>query len=293
MGVYHKGSEMKKKFDFSGKHLFVVMIIVCIGLILGTLTSGFVMKPLREGTGFLVVPFQNAVNSIGGWFSDQFSGFQDVKKLSKENKALQSQIDDLTSKNNALTQQQSELDRLESLYQLDKEYPQYNKVGAEVIAKDPGNWYSNFVVNKGTADGIKVDMNVLAQGGLIGIVTETGKHWAQVRSIIDDDSNISAMAQSTSEPCIVSGDLLGMDSGKIKFSGLRDKDNAVIEGASIVTSNISDKYLTGLLIGYVSDISMDSNNLTKSGTLIPVANFRALREVLIITDLKQTKENSN
>jgi rod shape-determining protein MreC len=283
---------MKKRFNFTSKNLLVVMVIVCIALILATMTSKLVMKPLRDGTGFIVAPFQNSVNRIGGWLSDQFSGFQDVQKLSKENKDLRAQIDELTTKNNALVQQQSELDRLESLYQLDKEYPQYSKVGAEVISKDPGNWYSTFIVNKGTADGIKVNMNVIAQGGLIGIVTEVGRNWAQVRSIIDDDSNISAMAQSTSEPCIVTGNLLSMDSGKIDFSGLRDKDNAVIEGASIVTSNISDKYLTGLLVGYVSDISMDSNNLTKSGTIIPVANFRSLREVLIITDLKQTKENS-
>lgn len=283
---------MKKKWNMSGKHTLVIMIIICIGLILGTLTSNFVMAPLRNAAGIIITPFQNAVNDIGNFFYDQYSGFQSVKKLSKKNATLQNKVDSLTEENNKLVQQQSELDRLESLYKLDKEYPQYNKVGAEVISKDAGNWYSTFVVNKGTDDGIKVDMNVIAQGGLIGIVTDVGKNWAQVRSIIDDTSNISAMAQSTSEPCVVTGSLLGMDSGKINFSGLTDKDNAVIEGASIVTSNISDKYLTGLLIGYVSDIKMDSNNLTKSGTIIPVANFRALREVLIITDLKQTKENS-
>ena len=160
-----------------------------------------------------------------------------------------------------------------------------------LTGKDPGNWYSTFVVNKGSKDGIAVDMNVLGQGGLIGIVTEVGANWAQVRSIIDDESNLSGMASNTSEPCIVTGNLLGMNNGKIDFKGLRDDDNAVTEGTSIVTSNISDKYLTGLLIGYVSEIALDSNNLTKSGTIIPSADFRSLREVLIITDLKQTREN--
>ena len=64
-------------------------------------------------------------------------------------------------------------------------------------------------------------------------------------------------------------------------------------GDKIVTSNVSDKYLPGILIGYISSINVDSNNLTKSGTLIPAADFRALREVLIITDLKQTRENED
>ena len=59
-----------------------------------------------------------------------------------------------------------------------------------------------------------------------------------------------------------------------------------------MTSNISSKFLTGILIGYVSDVVQDTNNLTKSGTIVPVANFKNLREVLVITELKQTKENS-
>ena len=282
---------MKRKLDLNGKgrSLLTILTLVCIGLILVTLTTSFVAEPVRNVTGYLVAPFQNGVNDIGKWLSDQLSGFQDVKELARENDELRKEIAELTQKNNELVQNQSELARLTELYSLDKKYSDYNKVAASVISKDPGNWYSTFVVNKGSSDGIAVNMNVLGQGGLIGIVTEVGANWAQVRSIIDDESNLSGMASNTSEPCIVTGNLLGMDNGKIDFKGLRDDDNAVTEGTSIVTSNISDKYLTGLLIGYVSEIYLDSNNLTKSGTIIPSADFRSLREVLIITDLKQTK----
>ncbi len=281
---------MKKKLNIDSKHLLVLMVVACIGLILATLTSNIVSRPVRNAVGTVVSPFQNGINHVGSYLNDQFSGYRNAKKLSQENKELKSQVEALTEKNNALVQSQLELDRLEALYQLDKEYPQYNKIGATVIGKDPGSWYSTFIVNKGSDDGIAIDMNVIAQGGLVGIVTEVGKNWAQVRSIIDDSNNVSAMAANTSEPCVVTGNLLGMSNGKINFSGLTDQNNSVVEGTSIVTSNISDKYLTGLLIGYVGDIAMDSNNLTKSGTVIPVASFRSLREVLIITDLKQTKE---
>lgn len=286
---------MKKKlhFNLKSKNLLVVMIIVSVGLILAGLTSPAAAQPVRDAAGSFITPFQNGVNHIGSWFSSQMSGFRSVQALSKENSQLKKEIESLTEENSELQQSQTELKRLQELYSLDQEYPQYNKIGASVISKDPGNWYSTFVVNKGSKDGIKTDMNVIAQGGLVGIVTDVGSNWAEVRSIIDDESNVSAMAASTSEPCLVTGSLLGMDNGKINFNGLVDKDNAVIEGASIVTSNISDKYLTGLLVGYVSDISLDSNNLTKSGTIIPAASFRSLREVLIITDLKQTKESSN
>ena len=295
MGSFRKGSEMKKKLEFGdkGRNLLVVMIIICIGLMFLTMTTDRVPATIRSAAGTVVTPFQKGVNEIGKWFSTQISGFQDVQKLSEENQALREEIDELTLKNNELVQNQSELTRLQELYNVDKKYSEYPKVAAEVISKDPGNWYSSFVVNRGTKDGIAVNMNVLGRGGLIGIVTDVGEGWAQVRSIIDDESNVSGMAVNTSEPCVVTGSLLQMDSGKIFFSGLRDSDNEVTEGTSIVTSNISDKYLTGLLIGYVSEISLDANNLTKSGTIIPAADFRNLREVLIITELKRTKEEKD
>ncbi len=282
---------MKKKLELTdkGKHLLVIMIIVCLGLMFLTMTSPRVAPPIRSGASIIVTPFQNGVNEIGKWLSGQFSGFRDVQKLSEENEELKAQVSELTLRNNELIQNQLELTRLQELYNIDNTYSEYHKVAAEVISKDPGNWYNSFVVNKGEKDGIAVNMNVLGQGGLVGIVTEVGPGWAQIRSIIDDNSNISGMAANTSEPCVVTGNLLKMDAGKIDFSALRDSDNKVTEGTSIVTSNISDYFLTGLLIGYVSEISLDSNNLTKSGTIIPAADFRNLREVLIITDLKETK----
>ena len=261
-------------------------------MILGTLTSSAVPSPIRNVAGAIVTPFQNGVNRVGTVMNGWASGFKNVQKLSRENEELQNKIDDLTEENNRLIQSSEELKRLEDLYKLDQEYPEYTKVAASVIAKDPGNWYSTFIINKGNADGLKVNMNVISGGGLVGIITETGEHWAKVRSIIDDENNISAMIATTSDTCIVSGNLASMSNGRIDFSELRDRGDVVAEGTSIVTSSISTQYLTGILIGYVAEVAEDSNHLTKYGTIIPAADFKNIREVLVIQELKQTKENS-
>ena len=284
----------KKRFSIKikSRHLLAGLSILCFLMILGTLTSSAVPSPIRNVAGAIVTPFQNGVNRVGTVMNGWASGFKNVQKLSRENEELQSKIDDLTEENNRLIQSSEELKRLEELYKLDQEYPEYTKVAASVIAKDPGNWYSTFVINKGKADGLAVDMNVLAGSGLIGIITETGENWSTVRTIIDDASSISGMVASTSDTCVVSGNLSMMDSGKIEFSELKDRDEVVTEGTTIVTSNISTKYLTGLLIGYVAEVAEDSNHLTKSGTLIPAADFKNIREVLVIRELKQTRENS-
>ena len=77
-------------------------------------------------------------------------------------------------------------------------------------------------------------------------------------------------------------------SGMITFSGLRDEKKQVKSGDAVVTSNISSKYLPGILIGYIGDMDQGSDNLTSSGTITPVADFTHLSEVLVITQLKES-----
>ncbi|MEZ3467598.1 MAG: rod shape-determining protein MreC, partial [Schaedlerella sp.] len=91
---------------------------------------------------------------------------------------------------------------------------------------------------------------------------------------------------STSDTCIVRGDLSLINDGKMRFEQMENNDNKVEVGEQIVTSHISDKYLQGILIGYVSEVQVDSNNLTRSGYLTPVVNFKKLQEVLVITKTK-------
>ena len=216
-----------------------------------------------------------------------------MQQLRSENEDLQAQIDALTTENNYLQEERYEYERLQELYQLDQNYAEYEKTAAHVIGKDSGNWFSTFTIDKGSADGIEVDMNVLAGSGLVGIVTEVGPTWAKVRSIIDDSTNVSGMVLSTSDTCIVSGDLSLMSSGQIAFDQMENNDNVVAVGDQIVTSYISDKYLQGILIGSISEINVDSNNLTRSGYIIPAVDFKNIQEVLVITTTKAELTGEN
>ena len=278
----------KKKFQMKSKHLLVLMTFLCISAILLTFTQVVSVSPLREAASRVIVPFQNGINQVGTWMSGKLEGFQDVEELAAQNKELEQRVAELTEENTRLAQNQEELARLQELYQLDQSYSEYDKVAAQVISKDPGNWYDTFVINKGSADGIEKDMNVIANGGLVGLVAEVETNCATVRSIIDDSSSVSAMTASTSDTCIVSGDLRLMDEGKLAFSQM-STENAVAVGEQIVTSNISDKYLRGILIGYVSEVTEDSNHLTNTGYITPAVDFKHIQEVLVIKELKQTK----
>lgn len=279
---------MKKnnQSNFSSKHILLILSIICILFMGLSLLTDKVSGPLRVVANYTVVPMQKGINTIGLWMSDFTRNFETMKELRAENEALQEKVDDLTMKNSLLQQDKHELERLRELYALDELYANYEKVGARVTATDSGNWFQSFVIDKGSKDGIAVDMNVMDGNGLVGIVTEVGPNWARVRSIIDDESSVSGLVLSTSDTCIVNGDLTLMQDGRIRFEMLPNNGTEIKEGEQVVTSHISNKYLQGILIGYISEIHVDSNNLTRSGYIIPEADFEHLREVLVITTTK-------
>ena len=287
---------LKKKFQFrihlKSKHLLVIMTFFCGSAVVSTLASGVTSEPLAEAAGMIVVPFEKSIDGIGSWIGEISQTFQDKQELINKNQELQDAVDTLTEQNNILIQNQSELSRLQELYKLDEEYSSYPKVAARIISKDPGNWYDTFMINRGSNDGIRVDNNVISGKGLVGIVTEVGSNWATVRAIIDDSSYVSVMTVGTDDNCVVTGDLELIDEGKLRFSQLYDKDDKVTVGERIVTSNISDKYVEGLFVGYVSELELDTNNLTKTGTIVTPVDVKHLKDVFVITVNKQDAVDS-
>ncbi len=271
------------------KYVLIGLSIFCILLIAVTsFVDGF-LNPLRTGIGFFLNPIQSGVNRAGTALYNGVSNYSNLKNAMEEQQALQAEIDRLLEENNRLQSEVFELSRLRELYDLDQDYMQYEKIGARVIAKDSGDWFQVFRINKGSADGVRVDANVIAGGGLVGIVTDVGAHYATVRSIIDDVSRVSGMAQQSGDSCIVAGDLTLFEEGRLRITNIADQGD-IKNGDRIVTSNISSKFLPGILIGYATDITVDSTRLTKSGYLVPVAQFDTLQEVLVITQLKEDLE---
>lgn len=276
---------MESKYN---RYVLIGLTIFCVILIAVTSITDSWLSPLRTGVGYILTPIQSGVNRVGVTVADELSDFTKLKTALSENEKLKVEIDSLTEENNRLRSEQYELDRLRQLYELDQTYMQYEKTAARVIANETGDWFQVFRVDKGSADGIAEGNNVLAGGGLVGIVTDVGAHYATVRSIIDDSSRVSAMAQQSGDTCIVAGDLTLYKEGRLAITNI--KENADIkEGDRIVTSNISSKFLPGILIGYATDITLDNNQLTSSGYLVPVAEFNSFQEVLIITSVKDTE----
>lgn len=281
----------KPKFTIPTRYVLLILSCICVGAIFIGLTLNLSGGPLNTVASYVFVPMQKGINTMGTWISDKADNLKSLQAVLEENKELKAQVEQLTNDLNTVKLEQYELDNLRELYELDKKYPSYEKVGARVISKDGGNWFSTFLIDKGSHDGIEKDMNVIAGSGLVGIVVDVGPDYAKVRSIIDDTSNVSGATLTTTDYCIVGGNLQTMNESQvIEFSDLKNGDNAIETGEQVVTSNISNKYLPGILIGYIQTLERDANNLTCSGTLTPAVDFEHLEEVLVILEKKQVEE---
>ncbi len=276
----------RTKITMDPKYILMTIAIVSVALIIVSFRFQDKMTPIRTAVGSVVTPMQRGINKIGLVVADGMDYATTVKKLVKKNNALQKQLDDLSQQNRLLQQDKYDLDDFRKLYSLDEKYSDYPKVAAHVISSD-GNWFNSFVIDKGSKDGLKVNMNVLAGDGLVGIVTEVNKSYARVRSIIDDESSVTGSFLKTSDMCFVNGNLKLIGKGMIDISGI-PADAEVKDGYEVVTSPVSDKYLPGILIGYARDIKTDSSNITQSAHLTPAADFSGLDMVLVITEVKDS-----
>lgn len=278
-----------KKFSPSPKMILSICAAGCVGLMIISVRFGGVLSPIRSGVLAVLTPMQKGINSVGSAISTKMTQFADMESLMAENKQLKEQLEALSYENSILQMDKYELDGLRELYELDQKYPDFHKVGARIIDKNSSNWYNEFKIDKGSKDGIKVNMNVIAGNGLVGRVTKVASNCSIVRSIIDDNFSVAGTFLRTNDTCFVKGDLQLIDEGKIRITDI-PKDAKIEDGFEVVTSNISDLFLQGILIGYVCDISVDSSNMTKSAYLKPVVDFGTLDEVLVITQLKEEYE---
>ena len=282
----------KTKSAISSKYLLLIMTGVCVVTMLIGFTFNISGGPLHAVAGYVFIPMQKGINQIGGFISDKADSLENLSIVMAENEALKKQVDELTTELNTIKLERYELENLRELYDLDQKYPSDDKVAANVIGKGSGNWFHSFTIDKGSKDGVETGMNVMAGSGLVGIISEVGPHYAVVTSIISDTSKVSGMVVTTSDNLIVNGSLQKMnESMTIEFGSLNDRDNKVEVGDPVVTSYVSYDYQQGILIGYISEITTDSNNLTRSGTITPAVDFEHIEEVLVILNKKQKIED--
>ncbi len=276
--------ENRKKKRISAKLVFVILMMLSTILILLSVIAGDRIRIINDTIGSVLTPAQKGLNSVGRAVAGFFSDNKDKEQLMEENRQLESQIESLNAVIAENDRAMSEIDSMRQLLEMKDNFKEYNTVGASIISKDSGNWYDDFIIDKGTKDGIEKGMNVLSNNGLCGVIEEAYYNHSVVRSLIDDRSSVSAMSVNSGDLCFVNGSLEMREDGTLLVEMLTEAPK-ISEGDEIVTSYISDIYLPGIKIGYITEIPEQNGNI-KTAILTPVADFEHLTMVLIITDQK-------
>ncbi len=271
-------------FNLKSKHLLVIMTLFCGSCIVATAASGTTSAPLQNVAGFLVVPFEKGISGVSNMFGDVKSSLRDKQDVLQENEELKNQINSLTEQNNILIQDQTELTRLKELYNLDQEYTDYPKVAARVISGEPDNWYNEFIIDKGTLQGVAKRDPVITSDGLIGVIEEVGLTYSRVITLHDPSLNVGAYVSRTRDTGIVVGAVDLAQDGQCKMTYL-PRDSGAAIGDMILTSG-GNVFPKGLKIGTIKEIRQESHGVSLYAVIEPFASVADAKDVFVITSFE-------
>lgn len=259
----------------------ILIVVICI-------TYGRKTKAtfVESALGFVITPVQELTTNVGNWFGSKIDWVRNKDNLAAENEQLKEQIALLETENKRLRRYGTENQRLSELLKISQKYADYNTTGTQIIAKDPGNWYDVFLIDKGRSDGLEANMVLTSSNGLVGKIIESGETYSKALSILDSRSSVPAMSLRTEDLGVVKGEYSLMNNGLCRMEYI-DSEAEIMEGDEIVTSHLSDVYPPGITIGRVKEIKTDANGLTKYAIIEPYVDFKHLDTLLVIGDVLQ------
>lgn len=273
------------------KKRILFVTILCVSLMILTLSIGRSWGPLNTVFNAVASPVQQALSAVGDWFSSLSENARSAEELRNENEQLRQQIDALRYENTLQEVQLTKYQELNDLYDLDSYYAEYPKTAAQIISTSANNWNASMTIDKGSVDGIQDYMPVLSGDGLFGHVETVYRHYSKIVSILSEDSYVHGEVLRSGDHVGVEGDItLEQDElCKIEFY-IGQTDIAV--GDEIVTSSLSDIYPPGIRIGEITEIEEAGDGVTGIAYLRPDADVKNISYILIITDQVEKPDTS-
>lgn len=269
---------------------FIALIVVVVILVITTFSSkkddasiidnatNTALEPVVEGT-------YNVSISIKDFFQRLFA----LRQVDKDFAELKGKINKLEVENQFMKDLQLENQRLVELLGYMEKNPEYKYISARVIAKDPGSWFMEFTINRGTNDGVEVDMAVANQYGLIGRIIQTTKNTADVITLIDSRSAAAGVVERSRDQGIVKGAQDPESKNPLCYLDHLPNDADLIPGDIVLSSSLGGIFPKGIVIGEIQEVVLESNSVAYA-ILAPAVDFGHIEEVLIITQETSPEE---
>ena len=231
---------------------------------------------------------QSPVTSVSSGVGNYFSSISNLRSAQSDNDLLKQRVQELELEIRGKDDLTAENDRLRALLSL-KENSKYKVLTARIIGRDPSVWFDSSIINRGSLDGVKLNMPVVSDGGLIGRVTAVGPLTAQFDLITRDKSGVGAIVGE-----IGSSNILGVVAGTSKqdlvemryVSGSAD----VQPGQMVYTTGQDGIYPAGLKIGEIVEVRSGSATVPHQIFIRPSAGINTIKEVGVLLYEPAAKE---
>jgi rod shape-determining protein MreC len=276
------------KYKFFGKIILLTTFIVIL-LSIASLTGmeRLNLSLLETGVQSIRAPLAGGATIVTQRVKDFFGTFGEIAKLREENANLKKEIGQLNQEIDLLRDFGLENMRLRKLLDYKEVHiNDFQFLAAQVIGRDPSNWYSTITINKGTNDGVQKNMPIVTHQGLVGRVISVSPRASEVLLILDQEGAVGGRVWETREtPGVVEGN----GQGNNLLSMIHMPHDAEIEvGQTIVTSGLSGLFPPGIRIGQVIKVEDEASGLMKRASIEPFVNFNRLEEVLVITNVNDS-----
>ena len=259
-----------------------------IALLLGNfLLMAFDARDVPSGQSYLrvwaqtIAEFvQSPITTVTSGVSNYFQSISSMRSAETENSRLESRVQELEVELKGREDLLSENERLRKLLEL-KEQSKYKVLTARIIGRDPSVWFDSSIINRGSLDGVKLNMPVITNGGIIGRITAVGPLTAQVDLITHDKSGLGAVVGEIS-----TSNALGVVSGTSKSDTLEMRYVSgsidVQVGQIVYTTGQDGIYPAGLKVGEIMQVDSGSASQPHKITLRPSAGLNSMQEVGVL-----------
>lgn len=265
-------------------------IVVVSAIVLLSLSLLFVSSQGWFRRTKALAPINYAVSSVDGLLAapanliynlgQEMSSLLDTYRENKELKASMTETADLAAENASL---QSENESLRQALAIDESYADKTRLPAAVLSRNPNSWSETVSINKGSHHGVTKDMLVMANGGLIGILTEVDVTSSRVQLLTDQARTKNLAVKINLESGAVYGILTRYDEKKKVFIiSQLNSDKGISENSQVVTSDLSDEAASNVLVGKVSAIKKNGNTLDTELHVKPAADFSNIHAAVLV-----------
>ncbi|MFA5070146.1 MAG: rod shape-determining protein MreC [Patescibacteria group bacterium] len=266
------------KFYFQeNKKIFIVSICLIIILIVFHFTR--ILSPVERGVVIVLRPVQSFASGLTHSVTHFFGSISEISQKEKENEDLKDQLRSIMVENSLIKTNLEENKILNPQIDYLQE-KNYQYVLARVISRGVDPTFKTMVINRGTRNGLKVGLPVIAENGfLVGKIVEAGDGISQVMLLNDTRSLTSGQIQNESNS---QGLIAGEFGLNLKMDFIPQND-PVKADELVITSGLENSIPKGLIIGQIDQIQNTTGEFFQKAIIVPSLIYDQLQLISVIT----------